>query len=113
MSNDLLHGKVAIITGGSTGIGQTAALLFAKYGARVVIADINQPDGEATVRRIQAAGGAALFVTTDVTQATQVAALVHQTVDHFGRLDCAFNNAGIDGDGAATADCTEENWERV
>src|SRR5437762_555218 len=81
--------------------------------ARVVIGNRRVSDGEETVRRVRAAGGEAMLVRTDVTQAAHLEALVAKTVETQGRLDCAFNNAGITGDMARTAECTEENWDRT
>jgi NAD(P)-dependent dehydrogenase (short-subunit alcohol dehydrogenase family) len=106
-------GKVTIVTGGGSGIGRATALAFAREGAKVVVADIVIAGGEETVRMIKAAGGEAIFVKTDVVKTAEVEALVKKTVDTYGRLDCAFNNAGIEGEIAPTADCTEENWDRV
>jgi NAD(P)-dependent dehydrogenase (short-subunit alcohol dehydrogenase family) len=108
-----VDGKVALITGAGSGIGRATALVFAKEGAKVVVADIVVAGGEETVRMIKGAGGEAIFVKTDVTRAAEVEALVKKTVETYGRLDCAFNNAGIEGEMAPTADCTEENWDRV
>jgi NAD(P)-dependent dehydrogenase (short-subunit alcohol dehydrogenase family) len=108
-----VDGKVALITGAGSGIGRATALVFAKEGAKVVVADIVVAGGEETVRMIKDAGGEAIFVKTDVTRAAEVEALVKKTVETYGRLDCAFNNAGIEGEMAPTADCTEENWDRV
>jgi NAD(P)-dependent dehydrogenase (short-subunit alcohol dehydrogenase family) len=108
-----VDGKVALITGAGSGIGRATALAFAKEGAKVVIADIVVAGGEETVRIIKGAGGEAIFVKTDVTRAAEVEALIKKTVETYGRLDCAFNNAGIEGEMAPTADCTEENWDRV
>jgi NAD(P)-dependent dehydrogenase (short-subunit alcohol dehydrogenase family) len=88
-------GKVAIVTGGSSGMGRAAALAFAREGANVVVADINVWDGQETVRRFRESGAQALFVPTDVSQATAVEALVQTTIATYGRLDYAFNNAGI------------------
>lgn len=105
--------KVALVTGSATGIGRATALEFARQGARVVVADINIDGGKATVRDIQADGGEALFVRTDVSKLSDVEALVRQTVDTFGQLDCAFNNAGILGELAATFELAEANWDRV
>lgn len=113
MTANMLEGKVTIITGASTGIGQASAFVFAGYGARLVLADINEKDGEATASRIRDGGGDAIFVATDVSRANEVEALVARTVERHGRLDCAFNNAGIDGSMGFTADCTEENWDRT
>ena len=108
-----LEGKIALVTGGNTGLGQVAALTLAREGAKVVIAARRAPEGHETVQRIQAAGGQALFVQTDVSQAAQVEALVQQTVATFGRLDCALNNAGTEGVQAPVVDATEEVWDRV
>jgi len=106
-------GKVAVITGAGSGIGRATALAFAREGAKVVVADIVVAGGEETVQMIKAAGGEAIFSKTDVTKAAEVEALVKKTVETYGRLDCAFNNAGIEGEVGLTADCTEENWDRV
>lgn len=106
-------GKVALVTGGSSGMGRAAALAFAGEGASVVIADIDAAGGEETVRRIQEAGGEALFVPTDVSQASTVEALVAATVSTYGRLDCAFNNAGINIEHGPLTAGTEAVWDRV
>lgn len=108
-----LEGKVALVTGGSSGIGRATALVFAREGAKVVVADVQTDGGDETVQRIEDAGGEAIFVKTDVSKAGEVMALVDSAVSTYGRLDCAFNNAGIEGTMAPTADCTEENWDRV
>jgi NAD(P)-dependent dehydrogenase (short-subunit alcohol dehydrogenase family) len=109
----LLDNKIALITGGAVGIGRAAALIFAREGAKVVVVDILATEGEQTVQLVKQNGGEARFIQCDVTQSAQVAALVQETVKAYGRLDCAFNNAGIEGAFAATADCTEENWDRI
>ena len=108
----LLEGKVALVTGGAMGIGRTTSQIFAREGARVVVVDIVTEGGEATARLIREAGGDALFVKCDVTNGTEVEAAVKRTVDTYGRLDCAFNNAGIAIPGA-TVECSEEDWDRV
>lgn len=108
-----LEGKVALVTGGGSGIGRATALIFAREGAQVVVADIVTEGGEETVRLVKAAGGDAVFVRTDVSKAAEVEALIKKVVVTYGQLDCAFNNAGIEGMVAPTADCTEENWDRV
>jgi NAD(P)-dependent dehydrogenase (short-subunit alcohol dehydrogenase family) len=105
--------KVALVTGGSTGIGRATAIAFAREGARVVVADVAAPEGEETVAQIRAQGGEALFVRADVSKAQEVAALIDRTIASYGLLDCAFNNAGIEGVMAPTAECTEENWDRT
>jgi NAD(P)-dependent dehydrogenase (short-subunit alcohol dehydrogenase family) len=105
--------QVALITGASGGIGRATALAFAGEGAKVVVADIGVAGGEETVQLIQAAGGEATFVRTDVSKSADVEALLAATIATYGRIDVAFNNAGIEGQSALTADCTEENWDRV
>src|SRR5580658_11125356 len=92
-----LEGKVGIVTGGTSGIGRETAVLFAKAGAEVVVAGRREAEGKETVELIRAAGGDGLFVKTDVSKAGEVDALVRKTVEEFGRLDVAFNNAGIEG----------------
>jgi NAD(P)-dependent dehydrogenase (short-subunit alcohol dehydrogenase family) len=109
----LLKDKVALIAGGAVGIGRATAQIFAREGAKVVVADILVEEGQETVRLIKEAGGEATFVECDVSQAMQVKALVDKTVEIHGRLDCAFNNAGIEGSVSSTADCTEENWDSI
>jgi len=108
-----LDGKIALVTGGSSGIGRAAALLFAREGAKVVIADVLEEGSEETVQMVKKSGGEATFFNTDVSKSNEVEALIRKTVESYGRLDCAFNNAGIGGGRAPTAKCTEEEWERV
>lgn len=109
----VIDGKVALITGGSGGIGRASSLEFARQGAKVVVADLLVEAGQETVQLIRAAGGEATFVKTDVTEAAQVKALVGQTLETYGRLDCAFNNAGIEGGMAKTGDYTEDRWDHI
>ena len=104
--------KVAIVTGGSTGIGRATAVLFARHGARVVIGDVN-PEGRETVKTIEQEGGAALFVETDVRNARQVEDLVAVAVKTYGWLHVAFNNAGILPAGALLADVEEAAFDQV
>ena len=106
-------GKVALVTGGGSGLGQAAAVLLAGRGARVVVADVNEDGGAETVRRCVAEDSEALFVRTDVTREDDVIALVATAVDRFGRLDAALNNAGTTGPSAPTADYTLEQWNGV
>ncbi|MDP3467315.1 MAG: SDR family oxidoreductase [Daejeonella sp.] len=103
--------KVALVTGGSFGIGRATAIAYAKKGARVAIADWVE-DNE-TLNEIKASGGEAIFVKCDVSQSDDVKAMVDKTISTFGRLDYAFNNAGIEGISASTQDCTEENWDKT
>ncbi len=109
----VLAGKVAIVTGGASGIGRAAARLMAAQGARVVVADIDARGGESTAASIYRDGGEAIFVACDVTRAEDVERLVQAAVQTYGRLDCAFNNAGLEGDHASTVDCSEDNWDRT
>lgn len=108
-----MRNRVALITGGSAGIGKATSLLFAEKGARVIIADVAVEQGEETVRLIRKDGGEAIFLKCDVSDAKQVKGLIDKTVSTFGRIDFAFNNAGIEGISAPTAECTEENWDRT
>lgn len=108
-----LTGKVGIVTGGSAGIGRAAALALAAEGAAIVVADIDVARGEEVVGEIEDKGGKALFVHTDVSDDADVAALVARTVQHFGGLDLAFNNAGVEGAPAVTHECPPENWQRT
>src|ERR1700691_4354418 len=103
----LLAGKSALVTGAASGIGRAAAIIFAREGARVIVADMAEEGGEQTVRAIRDAGGDARFVHCDVSRAAEVDALVAAAVKTFGRLDCAFNNAGIAGKQRKTADYDE------
>jgi NAD(P)-dependent dehydrogenase (short-subunit alcohol dehydrogenase family) len=105
--------KVALVTGGSSGIGKAVAIAFADAGFGVVVADVSVEGAEDTVERIRAQGKQAFFVETDASKPHEVAALIDATMATYGRLDCAFNNAGIEGVMAETADCTEENWDRT
>jgi NAD(P)-dependent dehydrogenase (short-subunit alcohol dehydrogenase family) len=107
-----LEGRVALVTGGSSGIGRAAALAFASEGAKVVIAARGVERGEMSVREIEAAGGEAVFVRTDVSKAVEVEALIARVVEAYGRLDCAFNNAATeDGTFALTADFSEAEFD--
>ena len=108
-----LDGKVALVTGGSSGIGRTTALAFASAGARVAIGDVNVAGGEETVRMVEEAGGEAAFMRTDVSKGTEVEALVEGAVGRFGGLDCAFNNAGVDNLHFPVGELPEEEWDRV
>ena len=112
---DRLEGKVAFITGAGTGIGRSAAELFAGEGARIVVAEIDPAAGAETVQRIQAAGGEALWVDTDVTESGSVRASIEKAVERFGRLDVLYNNAGGSTlvDGPVTEAPEEEFWRAI
>ena len=110
---DRFEGKVALVTGGSSGIGRAAAIAFAKRGAAVVVGNRRGEEGEETTHMIKKAGGDAIFVKTDVAKSSDVEALITKAVATFGRLDYACNNSGIEGVLAPTDECTEENWNRV
>ena len=106
-------GQVTLVTGGGSGIGRATALAFGRQGAKVVVADIQVEEGQETVQRIQDEQGEALFVAVDVSQADQVETLMEKVLDTYGQLDFACNIAGIEGEQAPTAECSEENWDRV
>jgi len=108
-----LEGKVAIITGAGSGIGRETALLFAREGAKVVVADYVSEAGGETVRQIRESGGEAIFIKTDVSKASDVERMVKQTIEEYGKVDILHNNAGILGEVAFVGDATEENWDRV
>ena len=106
-----LRSKVGIVTGGTSGIGRDTAVLFAKAGAKVVVAGRREAEGKETIDLIHSAGADGFFVKTDVSQAAEVDKLVRKTVEKFGRLDIAFNNAGIEGSLTPIAEQSEEDWD--
>ena len=108
-----IRGKIALVTGGGSGIGQATALTLAREGARVIVADVLVEGGEETVRRIKKADGEAIFVKTDVSKAAEVEILIKKIIETYDRLDCAVNNAGIEGEQAPTSEYAEENWDRL
>lgn len=105
-----LDGKVGLVTGASSGIGRATAIAFARSGAKVIAASRRVIEGEETVRYIQEAGGEAIFIKTDVSKETEMEMLVNKTIDTYGRLDCAFNNAGI-ATFSPLCDMSEEDWD--
>jgi len=112
--NTNLSSKVVLVTGGTSGIGRAAALAYARLGAQVVVAGRREKEGAEVVEEIKAKGGQALFVKTDVTRENDLAELVKKTVDAYGRLDIAFNNAGVEGNfGLTTVEQTEAHYHHV
>jgi len=109
----IFEGKVAIVTGGSYGIGRAAAVAFVKRGAKVVIADCIEDKENETMKLVECAGGEAMFILCDVSKTTEVKNMIEKTIARFGRLDYAFNNAGVEGLTATTHECTEENWDKT
>lgn len=111
--NRRFENRVALVTGGASGIGRASAIAFAREGARVVVADVNDPGGEETARLIHSAGGEATFVRADVSRDSDARAMVEKALQTYGRLDCAHNNAGVPGTRSRAADCSEEDWDRT
>lgn len=106
-----LKNKVALVTGASFGIGKATAIAFARQGAKVVVADISE-DHE-TVSQIKQEGGEAVFFRCNVADADEIKSLINKTIELYGRIDFAFNNAGIEGTAASTHDCSKENWDKT
>jgi NAD(P)-dependent dehydrogenase (short-subunit alcohol dehydrogenase family) len=109
----ILQGKVALVTGGGSGIGRATSIRLAREGAKVMIADYVPAGAEQTVKMIKEAGGEASCTAADVAVTSEVEAMIKKTLDTYGRLDCAYNNAGIEGAMGDTITCTEENFDRV
>ena len=108
-----LDGKIALITGAGSGIGRASALTFAREGAKVAVADKQVDGGQETVRMVEAVGGTASFIEVDVSDATSVEAMVNATVETYGRIDCAYNNAGIEGQVAPTDSYADDMFDKV
>jgi NAD(P)-dependent dehydrogenase (short-subunit alcohol dehydrogenase family) len=109
----ILDGKVALITGAGSGIGRATARVFAREGAKLVLADIVGDAAQDTLDIVKQAGGTGVCLKIDVARYADVEGAVARAVETYGRLDCAFNNAGIEGEAALTHKCSEENWHRV
>ena len=108
-----LDGKVALVTGASSGIGAATAKIFAREGTLVALLDVNVDGGRRVASEIKSGGGDAMCVQVDVSDEEEVRSAIEQTANRFGRLDCAFNNAGIAGELTPLADCSREAWDRV
>lgn len=108
-----LNGKVALVTGAASGIGQATALLYAQNGAKVILSDIDEKGGNATLQSIKKIGGESFFLKTDVSLPTDCENLIKETIRVFGRLDIAFNNAGIGGESNPVADMSIEGWKKI
>src|SRR3979411_2280092 len=108
----LLEGKVALVTGGTSGIGRASAVLFAQEGAKVVLTGRRAAEGKAVAAEIEAAGGDALFIQADLTEIGGIPAIIDKAAARYGRLDCAFNNAGVSGGGPVET-LDERQWDTV
>lgn len=108
-----LSGKVAIVTGGSSGIGRATAIAFAREGAKVVVASRREKEGQETVKQVQSAGSEGFFIKTDVSKETDVSAMVEKTIATYGHLDYAFNNAGIEQIPTPLVEQTEETFDQI
>ena len=106
-------GKVALVTGGAAGIGRATSLAFAREGARVMVADVTDEEGQAVVRECREAGGEAEYIHCDVSASRDIRRMVEATVEKFGALDYAFNNAGIEGPQALLGDYSDDGWDKV
>lgn len=112
MEKDLLS-KIAIVTGGASGIGEAAALLYADHGAKVIVSDVNEKKGNKVVEKIKGKSGEAYFIKADVSDAGQCKNLVDKTIEKCGSVDICFNNAGISGESNAIADMSIEGWNKM
>ena len=112
--SEIEHAKVALVTGGASGIGRAAAGMFAMEGLRVAVADMDNEGGEETVRQIEQSGGKAFFIKVDVSDPVEAEGMIKTVIDAYGRLDKAFNNAGVEGTAnVLTHDYTEDIWDQV
>lgn len=113
MNDQAFAGKVALVTGGASGIGEACVLTLARGGARVAIADLNGELGDQTVAAVRQSGGEAIFLRVDVSDPAAVEQMVATTVERFGRLDIAVNNAGIGGEPNPTGSYSIDGWRKV
>lgn len=108
-----MQGQTAIITGAGSGFGREAALKLAEKGANISVVDVSSENGEETVRLCKELGTDAVFIKADVSRVEDVKQYVAKTIDHFGKIDLFFNNAGISGSGVKTLDCSEEEFDAI
>jgi len=108
-----MKNRVALVTGGGSGIGRAISLVFAREGAKVAVVDMNEAGGKETVSMIEKLNEEAFFIKADVSKGKEVEAMIKKIIDKFGKLDYAANNAGIEGDQGSIIDQTEENWDKV
>lgn len=108
-----LTNKIAFISGAANGIGKATALLFSRSGAKVAVVDVQDEAGEAVAQSIRSNGGEAVYIHCDVSNRAEIKRAIERTVESFGGIDLAFNNAGIEGEAGFTADCSEDNWDRT
>jgi len=108
-----LEHKVVLITGGGSGIGRSTAHLFSDEGARVIVSDMNEDGGLKTVEEIKKKKGDAVFIKCNVSEEVEVKTMIEKTIEHFGKLDYAYNNAGIEGTRSSPVDMTSESWNRI
>lgn len=109
----IFENKVAIVTGGSFGIGRATAVAFAKRGAKLVVVDWKEDKDNTTMNLVKSAGSEGIFIQCDVSDSAAVSAMIEKAIARFGKIDVAFNNAGIEGTSAITHECTEENWDKT
>lgn len=108
-----LKNKVVIVTGAGSGIGKATAIAFAKEGAKVVASDVNENECQQTIEEIKKVNGEAIAIKCDVSSDEDVKRMIEKTLEKYGKLDCAYNNAGIEGIPSSTTECTTENWNRT
>lgn len=109
----IFENKVALVTGGSFGIGRATAIAFAKQGAKIAVADWKEDKNQETLKRIGKAGSEGIFIRCDVSKSQEVKAMMSKIITKYGKLDFAFNNAGIEGSMASVHECSEENWDKT